>query len=449
MKTMKKMMTVLVVLAMLLSLVCTSAYADITITGVKDGHKYTIYKLMDLTYDSAAGTYTYTVDTDWIGFFTTGAGKEYVALDTNNHVTWKHATTDDAAAKALAAAAVAANIKNDGEVTAASGSAVFAGLNSGYYVVKSTAGTFLTLNSVYGNTLSLEEKNNLPNVAKKVMNTDVSGASYAASADAEIGDVVSYKVVVSVKAGAKAYTVEDAIPAGITFNAESVNVYTDEDCTNVLAKENYDVDTTAGLKVTIKDAYLAGLNNNDKICITYTGTVNKDAVTGGAAESNKNTAVLKVSGVAAEQASAYVKTYKMDVFKYATGTTTPLEGAAFKLHNADNQYLKLGTNGEITWGEETSADVFTTPATGTFTIKGLMPGTYKLKETAAPAGYNLLAADETAAIDATDIQVTVYNSQTVVLPGTGGMGTTLFYAFGGILMAGAAVLLVSKKRRAN
>ncbi|MBR4861138.1 MAG: LPXTG cell wall anchor domain-containing protein, partial [Firmicutes bacterium] len=36
-----------------------------------------------------------------------------------------------------------------------------------------------------------------------------------------------------------------------------------------------------------------------------------------------------------------------------------------------------------------------------------------------------------------------------VLPGTGGMGTTLFYVFGGILMAGAAVLLVSRKRSAN
>ena len=86
-----------------------------------------------------------------------------------------------------------------------------------------------------------------------------------------------------------------------------------------------------------------------------------------------------------------------------------------------------------------------------------MPGTYELKEIKAPAGYNLLTTPETVLIKTEglsdgengDVTVTVENSKGQVLPGTGGMGTTLFYVFGGILMAGAAVLLVSRKRSAN
>ena len=456
MKTMKRMMAVLVVLAMLLSMACTSAYANITITGVKDGHTYTVYKLMDLQYDSATGTYAYTVASKWLNFFKSGEGKEYVTLDNANQVTWIK-PNDEATAKALAAAAVAAGIANDGTETAASGAAEFAGLTPGYYVVESSAGTFLTLNSVYGDTLSLSEKNSLPNVTKGVKNE---GTDYATTVYAELGDTVNYKITVAAEAGAKNYIVEDQLPSGITYGGD-VKVF-DKDNNEITASaETYEASydsATRKLTVVFKQAYLNGLTKGQETYITYSGTVNSNVTTGNGADTNQNTAVLMVSGVAADSAVANVNTFKIQVNKVDKADTTKLlEGAEFKLYSASNAgYMKV-VDGKIEWETEANADVFATDTNGTFEIKGLVPGTYELKEIKAPAGYNLLTTPETVLIKTEglsdgengDVTVTVENSKGQVLPGTGGMGTTLFYAFGGILMAGAAVLLVSKKRRAN
>ena len=102
----------------------------------------------------------------------------------------------------------------------------------------------------------------------------------------------------------------------------------------------------------------------------------------------------------------------------------------------------------------------TTDATGKFTIKGLDADTYYLTETAAPAGYNKLAdpvtifIGEDGVVNATDdnpngvTEVKVLNQSGSELPSTGGMGTTVFYVVGGILVVGAIVLLVARKRMA-
>lgn len=468
MKKMKKMMAVLVVLAMLLSMVCTSAYADIKITGTQAGKTYTIYKLMDLHED--AGTYVYTVNnSNWEEFFTTGAGKDYAILDAAKQVTWTYSTNDDAAAKALAEAAVAAaeakDITPDGSAVATGDTLTFAGLDDGYYVLKSNTDTILTLNSVYGNSLTLFDKNFLPYVDKAVKNPNVAD-SYGAAAYAEIGDTVYYKVTLAVDDDAENYVIKDKLPTGVTLNTTpdttSVEVWTDENCTSPLATSNYTVSANSGngeLSVTFTNTYLATLNPADKIYITYSGTVNSNVTTGIGEGTNQNTAVLEVSEVVADSAVANINTFKIQVNKVDKVTGAALEGAQFKLFNASDKCVAVDANtGAISWvaEDDANAKVFTTPE-GTFTIKGLIPGTYELKEIKAPAGYNLLTTPETVLIKTEglsdgengDVTVTVENSKGQVLPGTGGMGTTLFYVFGGILMAGAAVLLVSKKRRAN
>ena len=93
-----------------------------------------------------------------------------------------------------------------------------------------------------------------------------------------------------------------------------------------------------------------------------------------------------------------------------------------------------------------------------YTIESLDAGTYYLKETEAPAGYNKLNTVVTVIIDhdgkinATTekpegaTQSEVENKSGTELPSTGGMGTTIFYVLGSVLVVGAVVLLVTKKR---
>lgn len=131
--------------------------------------------------------------------------------------------------------------------------------------------------------------------------------------------------------------------------------------------------------------------------------------------------------------------------------------------------------------------IFTSAADGTFKIAGLDDGTYYLREIQAPNGYNLLEADVKLDIAATTangqewdgdpatalrglnmtfnvvdaeevptevegvlvggtVGITVENNQGATLPETGGMGTTLFYIIGGLLVVGAGVLLVVRIR---
>ena len=442
MKTMKRMMTVLVVLAMLLSMACSGAYAetvDITIDGAKAGHTYKLYKLMDLTYDSVAGTYTYEAADNWIDFFKTKAGSTYVTLDSSNQVTWKVEESEETA-KALAAAALAAGIAADGEKVAGDTVLTFTGMDSGYYVLESSAGTFVTLKSVYSGTVALNEKNDLPKLTKNVKNAE--DTAFAESADAEIGDNVNYKIEVAVKSGAKDYVITDTLPTGITLLG--IPVVTGDG----MSEEHYTAEVAGnGFTVTVKEAYLAGLEDGEVFTITYSGIVT-NAITTGAA-GNINTAELNVSGVTASSDTAAVKSYEIDVEKVDASTSAPLAGAQFKLYNESNQYIQVADNGGVLWGTEDAATTFTTDSNGAFEIRGLMPGTYKLKETAAPAGYKLLSDDADAAIADDNITVTVKNSKATILPETGGMGTTLFYGFGAVLMAGAAVLLISKKRREN
>ena len=137
---------------------------------------------------------------------------------------------------------------------------------------------------------------------------------------------------------------------------------------------------------------------------------------------------------------------------------------------AENEeiYLKsaapLGGNNEYLIADSTTTTGvdLVTPSDGLININGLDAGTYYLKEIKAPDGYNTLTEPVTLTIAAehteTSIKVglgtvdsgtmtkIVINNSGVVLPSTGGMGTTIFYVVGGLLMVGAAVLLVTKKR---
>ena len=112
----------------------------------------------------------------------------------------------------------------------------------------------------------------------------------------------------------------------------------------------------------------------------------------------------------------------------------------------------------VTWVEkQEDATEVTTDANGSASFEGLKAGTYYLVETLAPSGYNLLTepieviiapttAEGSAEAVYADVTSEVANSTGSLLPSTGGIGTTIFYVLGGVLVLGAAILLITKKR---
>ena len=138
-----------------------------------------------------------------------------------------------------------------------------------------------------------------------------------------------------------------------------------------------------------------------------------------------------------------------------------------------------GEDGTITYPAGTT---LTSGADGKFVIAGLDAGSYYLRETKAPAGYNLLkndisvtitatldksennpaltelklsvkddktgaeATESNGSVDTGIVATNVVNNSGTELPSTGGMGTTIFYVLGSILVIGAVVLLITKKR---
>ena len=140
----------------------------------------------------------------------------------------------------------------------------------------------------------------------------------------------------------------------------------------------------------------------------------------------------------------------------------PLAGAGFTLYkkNAEGEYVQVG--------EELVGEALTT-----FEWKGVDDGEYKLVETTTPAGYNTIEPIEftvsakheilsddpalteldggelfTGEVNTGALSADVENKSGITLPETGGMGTTLFYAFGSLLVLCAVVLLVTKRRMA-
>ena len=146
-----------------------------------------------------------------------------------------------------------------------------------------------------------------------------------------------------------------------------------------------------------------------------------------------------------------------------------LNGAKFELYDAQTAGNKIDlvkvSDGvyRVATATEKNAEGFTSAVieAGKATVKGLDANTtYWLEETEAPAGYNKLAGrvevkiensnlttnmtGDTWATDNGGVQIT--NKTGTELPSTGGMGTTLFYTLGSILVLGAGILLVTKKR---
>lgn len=470
---MKRVTSSLLALVLLLALAGTAVAAEdkgsITIDNAIVGKTYTIYRIFNLnSHNTDYSAINYTVSEKWKAFFAEGApGRAYVDIDkTYGYVVWKTgASPANFAAEAMKFAADK-GIAYDGQAVAAPGTVKFDDLALGYYLVKSDLGALCSLDTTMPN-VTIKEKNSESTVEKQVQ--EDSTGDYGDHNDADIGQTVNFRTTINVVDGdPKNYVLHDTMSAGLTFDPASVAVTIGE---RTLAKNTDYTLVTSGLtdgctfEVQFKDGVL---KPNDVVEVAYSAEVNEYAVIGGTGNDNKTQ--LKYGedkGTEWDETHTYV--WQFDVFKYAKKDKEeiPLAGAQFVLYKTvdkKNLYAQAA-NGKITgWTDDQKyATVFETPDNGKFVIAGLDADTYYLEETKAPDGYNRLKEPVNVVITANIASgktvtatitynetatgtVRIENQTGVELPSTGGIGTTVFYVIGGLLMGVAVVLLVTRKK---
>lgn len=482
-KTFKKLMAALLAVALLCAM-AVPAFAEsansngkIIINKATDGETYTIYRIFDLeSYDKGTGTsdpgrYSYTVNSKWLAadFTSSEAFTNYFTLVNKKYVKANENMDAAAFAKAALAFAEEKRIVNDGTDVAAGGKVEFASLPTGYYLINTTVGTLCALDTT-NDTIVIDDKNVQPTIDKTVKSGT---GDYVKSNDASIGDKVDYKVVIHAKKGATGYVLTDTMTKGLTFNNDIA--ITDSNGKTLASGTDYTVtstvDSTTGvttITVTFKPEYLNTLTNaSTDITVTYSATLNKDAVV--YTDANKNTAKLNYGHDAETTPSETdTYTYMFDLVK-TDSTNKLLADAKFKLYDAETngteiKLVKIDDNTyRVAKSDEAGIEIVTNAASK-ITIKGLKKGTYWLQETEAPQGYNGLTArvevdltggnnvakmDNTTYVPVNNAGIHIVNNTGATLPSTGGMGTTLFYVIGGGLMVAAVVLLVTKKRMEN
>ncbi|MFR7475694.1 isopeptide-forming domain-containing fimbrial protein [Frisingicoccus sp.] len=453
MKQKQKIVCLLLALVMAFAMAVT-AFADgtgtITIENATDGNTYKIYKVFE-----ANGNGTNIVYTLVEGKSTVPAGFK---KDVNGYITYDGSGTDGQLTaddiEAIKGYVTEADLI--GTVKATGTTVTVENLPNGYYYITTTTGTAVTITST-NRDATVKDKNEAPVLDKKI--TGVGDGSFDADgkkALAEVGTKVTYTATIEVKKGAVGYVFHDKMDAGLKYN-EDVAVSIEGSSVD---EANYDDTLAAGDTITLsfKDDWIK--NQIDKtITITYTATVTSDALTEVPAQ---NTATVDYghNGYTNHTDEKKTETYnaKFTVTK-TDDQKQPLKGAGFVLAkdtNGSSVYYKV-TDNDITWVPkiEDATELMTTEASNVIAFTGLADGSYTLIEKTVPAGYNK-AKDETFTIVAHNYEAanliqaaTVINKAGSLLPSTGGMGTTLFYIIGSILVVGAAILLVAKKRMSD
>lgn len=482
-----KIASLILAIALIFSLGIT-AFAEelgsITINGVTvDGEgkpvaTYAIYELLDLeSYDTDSGAYSYTVNSAWSGFFATTEAKAYFAVDSQNYATWT-AAEDDATVAAFAKLALAyaeangiAPVKssaNLGEFDVTGTTGKFKNLELGYYLVDTTMGALCGLTTTNPNA-SVNAKNGAPTINKQVME-DFTG-NYGKENTADIGQLVTFQVTVNVHQGAQNYVLHDKMSAGFTFGEVTGVKHITDDTEHDESTGNYTV-TTAGLgddctfEVEFSEEFCNSLKSNDKVIVTYTAMLDRDAVIAG--EGNPNTAWLTfgTKDHKTEESQTITKTFGIDIVK-TDSQHKLIDGAGFKIYDAatggtEVKVVLMDDNVTYRRAREDETGVEIIVKDGQVRVVGFDNGNYYLEETTTPAGYNQLAARQAFIISDGNLDATfndgvystgsgvhVVNKSGTMLPETGGIGTTMFYVIGGILVAGSLVFLVTKKRMGN
>ncbi len=497
---MKKLFGLLlaVVMAFAMSVSVFADDATYTITLPDNGHVYEIYQIFTGTY-AADGSLS---NVKWgkNGNGTAGEDVEEATLNSLKDVNSKSDTEKLTEIKKYAVI--------DAENVFATGKNKKISVPAGYYLIKDVDGSqagkddaYTTYIVLVAGDVTVTPKTVKPTVDKQVWDEDADAEEghtngWGESADHAINETFQFKLVATLPkdtdyAAYPKYTLKftDTMSAGVTFEQiDSVTVggvKIDASKYNTTATNGQeggsweltieDVKKIDGITlgandITVEVLYSAHLNEKAKVNATSGDTTNKNTVQL-EYSNNPNASGNGELGKTPED-SVWVFTYEIDNTK-VDENKQPLAGAGFKLYREDGV-----TEVELIYDEtlqayrpcktgESPVEMKSASETGKFDIKGLDAGEYVLKETTTPSGYNTCepikvvikaqhkentegnGAETKLTNECQNMQNKVINRKGSSLPSTGGIGTTIFYVVGGILMAVAAILLITKKKMSN
>ena len=499
-KAMKKLMAALLAVAMVCAM-AIPAFADgssststapvttlYTIAAPHNGHTYEIYQIFTGDYDPLQPSMLTNIKWGKNGTGKAGDAVEQTVLDALSKVASYTSDSDklDVIDKYVTLTNPVETITNGGSVEVV----------GGYYLIKDKDGTVPSsaaytpyIVSVVGNVTIEPKSNEVPKFTKKLKDTnDTTGVitGWQDSADYDIGDKIPFRLQGTVSKDFDSYKTyyyafHDVEEKGLTFDPSSVEVFVGDEETGTKITTGYTVDTNPADGCTFEIVFddlknIPSVTAKSIITVTYKSQLNGNAVLG--KKGNVNKAKLEYSNNPRGNGTGttpwdnvIVFTYKVVVNK-VDQNRQPLEGAEFTL----TKKLKDGTENVIPMKIDTSNKAL-------FTLSGLDDGVYTLTETVTPAHYNTISpitftvnADHTITWeterrediltslsgDTASGEITFTSSKTdgtlttnvinnigTTLPGTGGIGTTIFYVIGGGLMVAAAILLITKKRMEN
>lgn len=498
-KAMKKLMAALLAVAMVCAMAIpafadgssstsTAAVTKYTIAAPHNGHTYEIYQIFTGDYDPLQPSMLTNIKWGKNGTGTAGEAVDQTVLDELSRVASYTSDRDklDVIEKYVTLTNPVETITNGGSVEVV----------GGYYLIKDKDGSVPSsetytpyIVSVVGHVTIEPKSNEVPKFTKKLKDTnDTTGVitGWQDSADYDIGDYIPFRLQGTVPADYDSYSTyyyafHDKEEAGLTFDPSSVEVFVGDEETGTKITTGYTVDTNPADGCTFEIVFddlknIPSVTAKSIITVTYKSQLNGNAVLG--KKGNVNTAQLEYSNNPRGKGTGttpwdnvIVFTYKVVVNK-VDQNRQPLEGAEFTL----TKKLKDGTENVIPMKIDTSNKAL-------FTLSGLDDGVYTLTETVTPAHYNTISpitftvnADHTITWeterrediltslsgDTASGEITFTSSKTdgtlttnvinnigTTLPGTGGIGTTIFYVIGGGLMVAAAILLITKKRMEN
>lgn len=500
MKHARKLASLLLALVMVFALATTAFAQDVTVTGgtgsitisnAAKGETYAIYKLFAATVSVDHTSIAYTGDIP-------DGLNTYFVKDTNGYIS----ATDVAKDGDKMSAGLEAALKDWTETATAAataesdGSALnFKGLEYGYYVVTTSQGKqLISVDSTTPDVTIVDKNSSSPsNLTKTASDKDVS-----------IGDTVTYTVSFKTSnydgAGTDAkpivsYTIEDTLPAFLS-DVTVTSIIVDNDGKSETIGDRFDVTKPFTDKKIVINWYNETnneflYNNGATVTITYTAKVTDKAAIAGTGNTNKVT--VRWTTKDSEQPDPDGIEKNETIFTYAIALKkvnnkgVALPGAVFQFpfyvkpaaDTTDGAYIYAGTT-----AREGLTNQITTPASGVIVVKGVASGNYEITEFKAPDGYNKLTTpvtveavktgetsthtivylDENGKItnettNVTEVKVdidaiaakpvVVVNKAGTELPSTGGVGTTIFYVLGAVLVLGAVVLLVTKKRMSD
>jgi LPXTG-motif cell wall-anchored protein/uncharacterized repeat protein (TIGR01451 family) len=493
MKAIKKLLMGFLVSVMVLGMGLTAFAAgegSITITNAKNGQEYKAYRVFDFvaadTDDMAnGGVYKLASKFSGLASYTSetyGAASSYFTVGDNGILnTSGLGTTNDADAvknfgKLVLEYVSTNSVVEDGKNTASKdGELNITGLDYGYYVIDSSLGSAVAIDTTKPNA-EIKEKNSVPDLDKKITGEKNSGAADDKETtvdltgnNAQIGDTVTFTIKVDLKANGENYEIVDILDAGLTL-VENFDITFSN---GAVAYDAPVISTTADSKTTFSIKFTEIPTADTTCTVVYKATVNTDAVI--ATDANKNEAYLKYGhDTETTHKETKTKTYPIQLKKVISGTETILAGAKFNVYRkTDGQQVKFTKVSDTQYTVDPAGEIteIVTVDTTPITLNGFDAEAYVLVETEAPSGYNLLVAKDNATYTLSDgtttthfqevtvteshgttnpAVATVENSTGSLLPSTGGIGTTIFYIVGGILIAaGVAYFMVRRKADAE